>query len=191
MKNEYYRYALVIVLIISLLLLGFENINMLTGKVTLSTSSDITINSFIAMAFSSELQAGIIFEEINFLPADNVTAQKNYDAENKTEYYVIVSNDSNSEMDLCMKAAGNLLNAGLDVIGIGNESYSSSLESNETLPSLLNETSFSFVYDLAGGDIPIGGQNNLRFWLDVPAGQASGTYNNSIYFKGIISGLGC
>jgi len=94
-------------------------------------------------------------------------------------------------MDLCLKADSDLLNPALDIIGLGNETYSHSIISNETLPSLLNETSLTLNYVLAGNNIPLGGQNNLRFWLDVIAGQATGTYNNSIYFKGIASGDGC
>jgi len=191
MKTKIYRIILIVVLIISLILLGYESLGFLTGRATVSTTSDITINKFIAMTFSTELQNGIVFEEINFLPANNTNANKNYNVDNKTDYYVIVSNDSNSQMDLCLKADSDLLNPALDIIGLGNETYSHSIISNETLPSLLNETSLTLNYVLAGNNIPLGGQNNLRFWLDVIAGQATGTYNNSIYFKGIASGDGC
>ena len=188
---KYYRVILVIVLIISLLLLGFESIGALTGKATVSTPSEVSVISFIAMTFSTDLQDGIVFEEINFLPAENVSADKNYNSTNETEYYVLVSSNSNSEMDLCIRAGGDLLNPSLDAIGIGNETYSHSLLSNVSLPSLSEDTSLTLSYVPSGNNIPLGGKNNLRFWLDVPAGQAPGTYNNSIYFKGMRSGDGC
>jgi len=191
MLSKIYKIILITIIIISLSLLFFESVGILTGKVTQTTPSEITVNKFIAMGFSTELQAGIVFNDINFLPADNVDANKNYDVNNRTQYYVTVSNDSNSAMDLCIRADSNLENPALDIIGIANETYSHSLISNETNPSLLNETSLAFGYVLAGDNIPIGGQNNLRFWLDVPAGQAPGTYNNSIYFKGTTFGAGC
>lgn len=188
---KYYRVILIMILSISLLMLGIESIGVLTGKATTTTPSEVIVNKFISMGFSSDLTDGIIFEEINFLPANNINASSNYNSMNQTEYFVVVSVDTNSEMDLCIKADSDLTNPGLDIIGIGNESYSSSINSTIDLPSIVNETSLSFVYTTVGESIPTGGRSNLRFWLDVPAGQAPGTYNNSIFFKGITSGDGC
>lgn len=188
---KYYRLILVTILVVSLLLLGIESIGSLTGKATVATPSKITVNKYISMSFSNELESGVIFEDINFLPANNVNADKNYNLTNQTEYYVMVANDANSEMDLCIRATSDLTNFGMDKIGIGNETYSYSLKNNETLPNLLNETGLTFGYAPAGTNIPLGGQNNIRFWLDVPAGQAPGTYNNSLYFKGMATGEDC
>lgn len=192
MNNSYYRAILIAILTVSVLLIGFESAYAITGKATLSTESNVTINKFISISFSDELADKILFEEVNFLPAVNVNATGNYNVTtNMTEYYVLVANDSNSGIDLCIRADSDLTNSDLDVIGIGNESYAHSIASNATFPSVFNETALTLVYAVAGENIPIGGQNNLRFWLDVPTGQASGVYNNSIFFKGISSGGGC
>jgi len=110
MLSKIYKIILITIIIISLSLLFFESVGILTGKVTQTTPSEITVNKFIAMGFSTELQAGIVFNDINFLPADNVDANKNYDVNNRTQYYVTVSNDSNSAMDLCIRADSNLEN---------------------------------------------------------------------------------
>lgn len=191
MENKTKRIILIVILITSLLLIGFENIGVLTGKAISTTSSDVTINQFIAMSFSADLQNGIVFEEINFLPSINTDAEKNYDINNKTGYYVIISSDGSSQMDLCIKTSGDLFTPTFDSIAKENETYSYSINSNETLPSILNETSLTFEYVTAGSNMPPGTQNNLRFWLDVPEGQAQGTYSNLIYLRGVTSGDGC
>lgn len=191
MKREHYSFFLLMVLFVSLGLIVFQE-GTINGRATqISFSSNVTISQSLAIAFSSDLNGGIIFDDVHILPATNVNAGHNYDGVNNgTKYYVLVSPDGNTDVDLCIKADGDLLSEASDVLGLGNETYSSALSTNLTSPSL-TETPLTLNYVKVGSTIPIGNSSYIRFWLDVPAGQAAGTYNNSVYFKGNSVGLGC
>jgi hypothetical protein len=192
MKKGIYRLFLVIILFMCLILITFENLGNLHAKVT-STDvfSNVSIAKSFALQFSLGLSEGIIFGDINFLPATNVNASHNYDGVgNSTNLYINVSTDGNSAVDFCIMGGSGLMNIGGDEIGLGNETYSTYNMSNFTHPTL-NEISLSQIYTKSGENIPLGGINYWRFWLDVPAGQPSGNYNNTVYFKAIETGVSC
>lgn len=182
---------LMFVILFSFIMIGFENVSM-SGYATLETSSNVSIVSYLAIDFSSDLAEGIVFEDVLFLPADNVNAKGNYNGSmNSTKYFVRVSPDGNTPIDLCVRANSGMKNMGGDLIPLEGETYSSSFENNFESPGLLNETDLTLNYSLASASIPVGNQTNMRFWLDVPSNQPAGQYNNSIYFKGIANGVGC
>jgi hypothetical protein len=79
----------------------------------------------------------------------------------------------------------------LDIILIGNESYSNTSVTNDTYPIKGEETIFTFAGVKAGQTITPGNSTYYRFWLDVPAEVASGSYNNSIVFTGVEAGDAC
>jgi hypothetical protein len=184
---------LILLIVASVLLIFFQHINMQGKAIDNFVPSNVSILKTIAISFSSNLASGIIFGDVHVLPSYNISAVHNYDNQNNgSSYYIYVSPDSNSQIDLCIKADRGLTNAGGDVIGIGNESYASSTNSSDvTIPSLNNETSLTLNYSQYDVGVFPGEQNFLRFWLDVPAAQASGTYNNSVYMKAVVSGLSC
>ena len=62
---------------------------------------------------------------------------------------------------------------------------------NISNPDSSDETSLTTSYEKAGSSISIGSINYYRFWLDVPGAQASGDYNNTVYFKGTQAGSSC
>lgn len=183
--------ALMFVIIFSLIMIGFEEISM-SGRATLETSSNVSIVSYLAIDFSDDLASGIIFEDVLFLPANNINAKGNYNGSmNSTNYFVQVSPDGNTPIDLCIRANSGMRTSGGDEIPLSGETYSSSFENNLTNPSIFDETSLALNYSVLSSAVPSGNRSFMRFWLDVPSNQPAGQYNNSIFFKGIASGVGC
>ncbi len=192
MKQKIYRLCLGIIIFLCLILITFENVGGVHAKVTSTdVSSNVSIAKSLAIEFSSGLSEGILFGDINFLPATNVNASHNYDGpSNSTNLYINVSTDGNSAVDFCIMGNSGLINAGGDEIGLGNETYSYYNMSNITRPTL-NEFSLTQIYTKSGENIPLGGANYWRFWLDVPAGQPSGNYNNTVFFKAVETSASC
>ena len=192
-KTNWYNFLLVILIVFCLIMLIIQNINLITGKTTSGIiTSNVTINNYLAISFSDNLSAGILFGEVSVLPSLNTNASHNYDGvDSVTDYYVIISNDSNTGVDLCVKADNNLVDLAGDVLGLDNETYANSTSTNGTLPDLSNEISLTTSYVKSGDNIAIGTNNYYRFWLDIPVSQPSGNYNNTIYFKGIQTGNSC
>jgi len=176
-------------------LLILQSVNSLSGFFVAETPSNVTVNKYLSITFSSNLSEGIFFGTVSSLPAVNQNATHNYDKnfpnQNQTDYYINVSEDSNTNVDFCVKADGNLVNPANDTIKLGNETYSNFSSSNSSIPSVGDEISVTTSYLKSGENIIIGGANYYRFWLDVPIGQPSGSYNNTILFKGIQTGFGC
>ena len=192
-KNKVYHLVLLITFLIFSFLTILSGITV-QGHVTQGNiPSNVSIMKSLAISFSSSLANGIYFGKVNFLPANNVSAVENYNGSfNSTNYYVLVSSDGNVPVDLCLKANSGMISSNGDIIGVKNESYSTKVgSSNLTVPSLTNETSFTLNYTKSGGTIPTGNYSFLRFWLDIPAAQAAGEYNNSIFFKGVEAGYSC
>lgn len=185
-KIDWLEIFLLLIILICVFLIIFQNF-VITGKVAeYSTPSNVSINKYLSISFSQNLSEGIIFGNIYSLPAINQNASHNYDGgSNVSSMYINVSSDGNTNVDFCILANAPLTNPALDVIGLGNETYSNSSSSSLALPALSNETSLTLSYIKSGNNISTGGANYYRFWLDVPIGQPSGDYNNTISFKGI------
>jgi len=192
-KLKYYRLFLSLIIFICLVLIIVQNRNLITTfAVANSVNSNVSVSKSLAISFSDNLSNGVQFGNVAVLPASNINASHNYDGLNDSStFYVQVSQDGNTNVNLCIKANGDLTSPSLDKINLLNETYSHFNLSNSSLPSLNNETSLQVNYSLAGQDIPPGGDNYYRFWLDIPASQPSGNYNNTILFKGIQVGEFC
>jgi len=180
-------------LVLSLALLFAQNFPLMTGYATEgTTSSNVTIAKYLAIAFSDNLSTGIQFGTVNSLPATNINATANYDGVSEgTTYYLNVSDDGNTAVDFCIKGNSALTSVALDVIGLGNETYANGTLTNSTHPLLGDETGLTTSYVKSGSAISVGGQNYYRFWLDIPVAQPSGDYNNTLSFKGVSTGLSC
>jgi len=187
-----YPFFLTLLILSGFILLVFQNVNAFTSSATQDmTFSNVSVSKYFSIAFSSALSEGISFGTVSFLPSISINATQNYNnTDNGTFYFVNVSTDSNTIVDLCTKTSGSMENSGGDVILLANETYSNSTINSASLPSTL-ETSLTTSYFKSGQNISIGGSNYYRFWLDIPAGQPSGTYNNTISFKGVEWGFDC
>lgn len=194
MGNKVYRGVLVTVLVISLALIFLSNASFITGHATeTSTTSQVTIQQYLAIDPSINLTNGIVFEDIATLPMVNDNATGNYNGSGSSSlYYINVSTDSNTNVTFCIKANGDLQNLALDAIGLANETYASNVTTSDiSTPAVADEVSMTTTHTEAASNIGIGEASYWRFWLDVPAGQATGTYNNSVSFKAVNLGTNC
>lgn len=192
MSRHGFNFLLIFVILFCFILIFLENLNIHGNVVENSFKTDVTVMKSLAVSFSSELQGGIIFEDVHILPSENVNATKDYSGENNsTEYYVYLSSDGNSNANFCIKAENDLFNSGGDFIGVRNESFSFSNFSNLSFPDLGNETSLTLNYSPFASSVFPGETEYLRFWLDVPLGQAPGVYNNTIFLKVVLDDESC
>lgn len=188
-----YRYVLGGIILICLVLLFVQNVSSITGHATEdSTYSEVTIQSYLAIDFCENLSTGILFGDVISLPATNINGSHNYDGTaDASTYCIMVNEDSNTEVDFCLKADDDLTSPALDTIGLANETYANATSTDINTPSLANQVSMTTSYVKAGSNIGIGDTNYYRFWLDIPGGQATGTYNNTVSFKGVNTGNAC
>jgi hypothetical protein len=185
-----FAYSLVMLMIGTI---GF-NEPKITGHATETTTvSNVTIAKYLAIDMSVNLSGGIMFGNVATLPATNVNATHNYDGVSSgTSMFLNVSNDSNTNVDFCIKANAALTDSTSgNIIGIGNETYYNSTTTNITIPDLASELAITTGYVRAGSNITKGNSNYYRFWLDVPASTSSGSYNNTVWFKGTETGQAC
>lgn len=197
-KEEKLLFIFGALLLLGAVMLLIENIKIQEIRITgygieESTVSNVTIEKYLSIDLSSNLSEGILFGGINPDSPDN-NASHNYDGPgSNSSMYVNVSADSNTAVDFCIKSNDDLTTSGSEIIGIGNETYADNVTTtNATSPFLENEVLLNKTdYIEAGTNISEGSQSYFRFWLDVPAGQASGDYNNTISFKGIETGTSC
>lgn len=181
--------AIFLLSIIMLFSQGFTT----TGYATSAdTTSNVTISTYFAVQMSENLTDGIQFGNISELPATNVNATHNNDSNGQnTTFWMNVSADSNSAVDFCLKGYSGLETGGGDVITIENETYHNHSNTSATTPDVTSEVSFTTSYVNAGPNVTAGSLVYYRFWLDVPEATASGTYNNSVSFKGVVHGGSC
>jgi len=165
----------------------------ITGHATeTSTVSNVTIQKYLSIAVCPNLVGGIVFGDVASLPAIGLNASHNYDGGSSASTICInVSDDGNTAIDLCSKADGPMNTSTGDEILLGNETYSNSTITNSTHPIPLDNVSLTTGYIRSGDAISAGGVNYYRFWLDIPAAQPSGTYNNTVWFKGVTTTLSC
>lgn len=184
-------FSMIFIVSISMFLVSSSSI---TGYVsTTSASSNVTISSYISISPSDNLQDGILFGNISSLPVINLNASHNIDATSgNTSIYINVSLDSNTNVDFCIMANGDLANAGGNLLGLANESYANSTIANQTFPGYAGDAeNLTTSYVIAGKNVARGAVNFFRFWLDIPVSQATGTYNNTVKFKVTTTGAGC
>jgi len=152
-----------------------------------SETKNISINveNAISISLSSKLSQQINWS-IESLPIFNQSASENNNS-GATNYWINIS-VTGGTADLYAKASGDLMTQGLDVLGLGNETYSYNL-TNSSVPS-----QNKFLLTTNYSDNKIGDSLNdksvvyLKFFLSAPASQAAGTYNNSLLFKAVQHG---
>lgn len=192
-KIKFYNFALGFIVLFCLILLVFQNSGIITANIIeFPISSNVSINKYLAISFSTNLSEGILFGDVAVLPAVKINASHNYDGvNNSTSIYIIVSEDGNTAVDFCTRADDALRSIANDTLELGNETYANSSSSNSTIPELSNNLALTTSYVKSGNSVVLGAINYYRFWLDVPAAQPSGEYNNSVSFKGVQTGVSC
>ena len=179
--------ASVIVFVFSLIMLVNQSVKM-TGYATEGTTiSNVSISKYLSITLSTNLSEGILFGSITSLPASDWNATHNFDGDSSgSTMFVNVSQDSNTAVDICIKANTHLTDSGNgNILGIGNETYRNSTTTDgSNPPGPSNSIMLNTTY-VKGGAISPASLSYYRFWLDVPSATPSGTYNNSVSFKGV------
>src|SRR3989338_11009195 len=181
----------VFLIILGLVLINFEinksaiSLSYTGASTEQTTPSDATVGAYFAIASSDNLTQGISFGSIVSLPATDVNASANYNESNQTGYFVTVSSDSNVNVDFCFKADSAFNTEGGDESGLGNWTYDDSQVNNLTSPALISQKEINTSYVKGESNLFPGNSNYYRFWLDIPAAQAAGTYNNTVTFKAV------
>jgi len=160
------------------------------SQTTQDTVSNVTINNYFAIAMSDNLTEGILFGSAN-PNTNNNNASHNYDGAGDTSMWLVVSSDSNVNVDFCIKDDANLTYTSYNIPNTGY-TYSGNVSSSGT--NLVSGSSIGITTSfIKFGSIDIAPSSNefLRAWLDVPSGQNTGTYANNINFKGIQTGGSC
>lgn len=184
----------------SIIIIIFQNFSFnqfqmqkITGYATTGTTvSNVTISKYLSIVMSGNLSAGILFGTVNAIPSTDINATNNNNSAELSSMFLNVSTDSNTAVDFCIKANTNLYDStGGNTIGIGNETYSNASTTSSTIPVLSNQVLLTTSYIKAGQNITKENTTYYRFYLDIPTGTSSGTYNNTINFEGVETGQSC
>lgn len=171
------------ILVLSLGMILIQNIgNVDAYESVANTTSHADIDQYFALEMSANLTDGIRFGNIDDLNIDNHNASGNYNTSDLTQFYILVSEDSNTNVSFQINASD--FTSGTDTLGVTNESFSNSTANTLNDPSIGDETSLTEVLQDAGNEIDVGEKVYYRFWLDTPNDQPTGTYQNEVWFKG-------
>ena len=177
---------LILVLLISLLSPNFSP----TGRVVEQTTSQVSIQKYLAIAKSTELNSGIDFGSISNLPVSNLNATENYNQTSQTQYSLLISQDSNTNVDFCIKANDHLRKDATTFIDLSNYYWNDNSLNTLSNPSLTNNE-LSLSYLLGNTNLTPGSRNYYRFWVDLAPSLEPGTYNNTIMFQAVPAGDPC
>ncbi len=178
---------------------SYQVMELVTGAATsVSPESQVTIQKYFSINASGNLSAGINFGIVSVLPTSDQNATLNWNDtvtaegdDNETLYWVTVEMDSNTPVDFCIIADA-LNTSGGNELGIGNYTFADSIWNNMTYPGPIDEQVMSTSsYVAAETGVTVGSSNYFRFWLDVPATQPTGTYNNTVTILGTSTGVPC
>ncbi len=157
-----------------------------------TTTATAEIVYYYALAESADFSAGIDFSSLAHNTQNN-NASSNYE-NSGTGYALNLSTDSNTDVSICVKANTDLKihTSPSNLIGIGNMTFNASITNSTSLPAFGNRTEMnSSIFRNATHNLGAGNATFFRFWLTVPDGTVSGTYNNSATFKAIRTGDAC
>ncbi len=174
--------------IIAMLVLVSFGYLLLGANVSADTRpSNVTVSAYVSISLSTNMSS-IEFGNVNPNTNDNPADHNSDGAGGGTSYWVTIGADSNVNADLCIRDNWALNTSGGDVIGNGNYTWDNdTVSTNPALPG----TAMSTTLTSAGNNIAPGSQHYYRFWLDIPSGQAAGTYNNSVIIEGRTTGTAC
>jgi hypothetical protein len=154
-----------------------------------TSPSNATVNVWVEMTLGDSFSSkGIAFGNVDPNTADNVATGNN--GTGITEYNVTAGAANNVAIDLCVKDSVALTRQG-GAETIPNAGYTYDWDATDTgsaLPGTAITTSY-FKTDHTG--ITAGSLSYAKFWLDIPAAQTAGVYNNTVYIKAIQTSGSC
>lgn len=191
--SDIFTFVVGAILVFSIVMITVENFNSITGYATTqATKSNVSISKYLSISVSNNLTTAIDFGTVAVLPQTDINASHNNDSSGGgTTYWINTSTDGNTNVDFCIGANDNMT-SGADILRLGNETYANATSTATNVPSPVNQLALSNVaYVKSGENVTKGNANYYRFWLDIPATQASGDYNNTVYFKAVATAVAC
>jgi len=153
------------------------------------TTSNATVNEYVAIGLSDVLAAGIPFGSLDAGTDDNNATGNN--AGGATDYNITVSADTNINIDLCIKDNANLTSTGSTIPNVGY-TWADNTTANAADMIPANSYSITTAYNkLNVTNIAKSTSDHFKFFLDIPASQAAGDYNNTVTFKGVKTATAC
>lgn len=184
-KKAISRFAvgLISILFLTAFLLAFP-LGMSATEDEQTTTSNVTVNVYAAVALSTNLTDGIQFGSLDPNTNDN-NATHNFDKDGavNSSMWIEISNDCNTNLSLWIKDDVALTKGSDTIANTGYTYASNTTVNNETDPGLAG-TAITTAYVLVSAVAEIGQNYTFRGWLDIPSGQAAGYYSNTVYFKG-------
>jgi hypothetical protein len=154
-----------------------------------STPSNATVSVFVEVTLSSDLAAGISFGNVDQNSNDNNATANNFTL--GASGYIVTAGAANSvNIDLCIKDSVALTKTP-DTIPNTGYTYNFTATTNASTPDLPGTVITTDYVKTQHTNIAANGKSYSRFWLDIPAVQTAGTYNNTVYIKGIETGGSC
>jgi len=147
------------------------------------TNFSIANSAAISVLLSDNLTDGVKWDVVS-LPVNKLDAIGN-NLNSSTDYYINIS-ATNTLVDIYVKANGDLQNAALDTLGLGNETYSYNSTDSELIGATKNTMTTN--YSLIGSGLGDNSIVYLKFYLDAPSSQPAGTYTNNLSFKAVRNG---
>lgn len=147
-----------------------------------STNFTILNSAAISVALSDNLSNGVKWNVVS-LPVHNLDAEGN-NGTGITTYFINVS-ATNTLVDLYVKASGDLTDAALDTLGLGNETYS--VSTNDSTVTGISKVPMSTNYTIIGSGLGTSALY-MKFYLDAPSSQPAGTYTNNLSFEAVRHG---
>jgi hypothetical protein len=148
-----------------------------------STTFYIEDEAAIAIDLSEQLAWSVRWN-LTYLPVDDLGAIGN-NGSGITEYWVNISATATT-VDLYVKADGDLLTRDLDVLGLGNETFTYRIN-NATVDNSTNTTMLTNYINIGTG-LEDGDVVYMKFFIDAPSAQPAGVYENQLDFKAVRNG---
>jgi len=150
---------------------------------TNSTNFSIANSAAISILLSDNLTSEIRWNVL-YLPVNDLDAVGNN--LNSSTWYMINISATNTLVDLYVKADGDLYTESLDVLGLGNETYT--FNSTDPTVSGSNKTTMTINYSLIGDALGDNSVIYMKFYLDAPSTQSAGIYSNALQFRAVRNG---
>ena len=150
---------------------------------TNSTTFNIDNSAAISILLSDNLTQSVRWNVVS-LPVHYLDAEGN-NLNASTLYYVNIS-ATNTLVDLYVKADGDLKDASLDTLGLGNETYAVNT-TDSTVPTP-NRTMMTTNYTIIGNGMGDNSVVYMKFYIDAPSTQPAGTYTNNLQFTAVRHG---
>jgi hypothetical protein len=144
-----------------------------------TSPSTATVNVFVEITLGG-FGGGIAFGSLDPNTNDNQAPGT---------FTVTAGAANNVNIDTCIKDNAALTKAGPPVYTIPNTGYT--YEFTAGTPSLPGVAITTNYFKTQHTNLAPSVVSNAGFWLDVPLGQSAGSYNNTVYIKGIETGQAC